>query len=252
MDALVHIAASRNIYLLPALWSFDMTSGQQAKHLEYRKLVSSQLNLQSYIDNFLIPLVKRYNDEDYLLAWEICNEPEWMFDNADKGKFTVHQVQQFHAMFAAAIHKNCSKPVTTGSAGVKWNSITCDSLGPTSGNIWADEALQAVYPDKDAYFDFYQIHWYPWQTRWMSSPYQTSTLDYKIDDRPVLIGETLGSDHCDEYICQSLDEMYENAFRLGYDGVCAWKTPQNDGAGTFEEIVMATHAFYSKHPELVK
>ena len=48
-----------------------------------------------------------------------------------------------------------------------------------------------------------------------------------------------------------LPEMYDNAMLNGYDGVCAWKSPQNHCHGTFVEIVEATKAFYEKHPELV-
>lgn len=251
MDALVEMAHDRRIYLLPVLWSFDMTKEKYPTHKAFRKLVASKENLQSYIDNFLIPLVERYDKEEYLLGWEICNEPEWMFEDPAMGPLSVKEVQRFHALFAAAIHSHTGKPVTTGSAGLKWNSPKLDSLQGNAGNVWSDQALQKVFDDKDAYLDFYQIHWYPWQTRWMSSPYQTSTEAYGIDDRPVLIGETLGRDYCDDYLCMSLEEMYENALDLGYDGVCAWKTPQNDGAGTFEEIIRATNSFYVKHPELL-
>ena len=48
-----------------------------------------------------------------------------------------------------------------------------------------------------------------------------------------------------------LADVIENAWKNGYDGVCAWKTPQNDGAGSFEEIVVATNEFYAHHPALV-
>lgn len=126
MDDLFAIARERKIYVLPALWSFDMTQEKYPTMSKYRKLVADTVNLRSYIDHFLIPLVKRYNDEEYMLGWEICNEPEWLFDNTDKGNFTVEQVQLFHAMFAAAIHKYSDKPVTTGSASPKWNSITSE------------------------------------------------------------------------------------------------------------------------------
>ncbi|MBN1950831.1 MAG: cellulase family glycosylhydrolase [Bacteroidales bacterium] len=251
MDALVEMSSAHRVYIMPALWSFDMASDEQESNDKYRKLIASPENLQSYADNFLIPLVKRYNDEAYLLGWEICNEPEWFFDDPDKGKFTVEQVQYLHGLFASAIHRNSSKPVTTGSASPKWNSPAMEKLGGTAGNIWSDEALQAVYPDTMACLDFYQVHWYSWQTQWSSSPYQMSTQEYQIDDRPVLIGETIGRGHCDEFICQTLPEMYENAWKNGFDGVCAWKTPQNDGHGTFEEIIEATNAFFQQHADLV-
>jgi hypothetical protein len=252
MDSLAAIAKEHKVYLLPCLWSFDMTDDSYPGNERYRKLVASPEKLQSYIDNFLVPLVKRYDKEDFILGWEICNEPEWMFEDPNRGRYSVAEVQRFHAMFAAAIHKNCTKPVTTGSASPKWNSVTSVGLGATAGNIWTDEALQSAFPDKDAYFDFYQIHWYPWQTEWTSSPFQRTAAEYKIDDRPVLIGESQGRGQCDSLICQTLPEMFENALANGFDGLCAWKTPQNDGAGTFQEIAKATNAFYEKHRELVK
>lgn len=250
-DSLVAIARLQEIYLLPCLWSFDMTKDKYPTYQRYRKLLADREKIKSYVENFLIPLVKKYDYEPYLMGWEICNEPEWMFEDEEVGKIPLYNIQLLHALCAAAIHKHSSKPVTTGSAAIKWNSETLIKAGEMSGNLWSDKALQKVYSDKEAYLDFYQVHWYPWQTKWMSSPYQKSPADYKIDDRPVLIGETLGKDHCDEYICLTLAEMYDAAYKNGYAGVCAWKTPQNDGSGTFEAISKATKEFYLNHAEIV-
>ena len=123
MDSLIAISKAKKVYILPCLWSFDMVkNSNQSTYQRYRNLLNSQSNIQSYVDNFLIPLVKRYNNEPYVLGWEICNEPEWMFKNSENGPMSKQSVQLLHAMCAAAIHKNCTKPVTTGSSCVKWNS----------------------------------------------------------------------------------------------------------------------------------
>src|SRR5690606_10574786 len=81
--------------------------------------------------------------------------------------------------------------------------------------------------------------------------FQQTTVEYGVDDRPVIVGEAEGNDVCDQYICQTVVEMYENSYQNGFDGMCAWKTPQNDGHGTFENIAVATNAFYNNHPDLV-
>ncbi len=252
MDSLIAISKSKKIYILPSLWSFEMVKNTQSTYKKYRNLLKNQKNIISYVDNFLIPLVKRYNNEPYILGWEICNEPEWIFEKEEDGMFPRQSVQLLHALCASAIHKNSNKPVTTGASSVKWNSdIYTTDAGPNAGNCWSDSALQLVYNDPKAYLDFYQIHWYPWQTKYFSSPYQHTTSYWKISDRPVIIGETQGLDACDPFICQTLVQMYENAYLNGFNGVCGWKTPQNDGLGLIENICVATNAFYKNHPQLV-
>lgn len=251
MDHLIQVSRYNQVYVLPALFSFDITKNTYQYYERWRAWLQSPDNIQSYIDNVLIPMVQRYDDEPYLLAWEICNEPEWMFENEEHGPQSFSDVQTMHAMLAAAIHKNCSKMVTTGSAAPKWNSPIYDDWGEYEGNMFSDEALSSTIDDDDAYLDFYQYHWYPWQSEWFASPFTQTTVEYGVDDRPVIVGETEGNDVCDEYVCQTLVEMYENAYQNGFDGVCAWKTPQNDGHGTFENIAVATNAFYENHPDLV-
>ncbi len=251
MDYLMEIATANNVYVIPALLSFDITKNTYPTHLAWRAFLQSEANIQSYIDNVLIPMVERYNDVDYLLGWEICNEPEWMFENDEHGPQAFSDVQRMHAMLAAAVHENSSKPVTTGSAAPKWNSPIYDNWGDNEGNMFSDEALSASINNPNAFLDFYQYHWYPWQSEWLSSPFTMTTAEYDVDDRPVIVGESEGNNICDAYICQTVTEMYESAYNNGFDGVCAWKTPQNDGHGTFENISEATNAFYSNHPLLV-
>jgi hypothetical protein len=251
MDTLIEVSRTNKIYILPVLLSFDITKNTYSTYERWRAFLQDSDNIQSYIDNVLIPLVQRYEDEPYLLGWEICNEPEWMFENTEHGPQAFEDVQRMHAMLAAAIHENSSAYVTTGSAAPKWNSPIYDSWGDNEGNMFSDEALSSIINNSNAYLDFYQYHWYPWQTQWMDSPFTKSTDEYQVDDRPVIVGESEGNNVCDDYICQTIPEMYENAYLNGFDGVCAWKTPQNDGHGTFENIAVATNSFYNDHPDLV-
>ncbi len=251
MDYLMQIAEDNKVYVLPALFSFDITKEIYPTSDRWRLFLQSESNIQGYIDNVLVQMVQRYNNKPYLLGWEICNEPEWMFSNSEHGPQSFDDVQRFHAMLAAAIHENCDKPVTTGSAAPKWNSPIYDAWGDHEGNMFSDEALSSTINNPNAFLDFYQYHWYPWQSEWMGSPFTKTTAEYQVDDRPVIVGESEGNDVCDAYICQTITEMYESALNNGFDGVCAWKTPQNDGYGTFDNIAVATNAFYNNHPNLV-
>lgn len=251
MDKLFEASRTHQVYLLPALFSFDITKQSYSTSAQWRAFIQDPANIQSYIDNVLIPLVQRYEDEPYLLGWEICNEPEWMFENSEHGPQSFADVQRFHALLAAAIHNNSNSYVTTGSAAPKWNSPIYDSWGENEGNMFSDAALRASGADTAAFLDFYQYHWYPWQSEWMASPFTQTTAAYEVDDRPVIVGESEGNDVCDAFVCMTVSEMYENAYLNGFDGVCAWKTPQNDGHGTFENIAAATNAFHQKYPGLV-
>ena len=91
----------------------------------------------------------------------------------------------------------------------------------------------------------YEVITYPWQIPNWEPPYTSKgTPDYyQINDRPIIIGETEGKnvDIKDQSagvpyaFKQTLSEMYENAYKNGYDGVCAWMTLENDGHGTFDD-----------------
>ncbi len=247
MDYLFTVSKKYGVYVMPALLSFDITKDSYDNYQSWRNWLQDTDNIQSYIDNVLIPMIQRYEDEPYLLAWEICNEPEWMFENDEHGPQSFDDVQTMHAMFAAAIHENSERYVTTGSAAPKWNSPIYDSWGDNEGNMFSDSALTAAADNDNAYLDFYQYHWYSWQTEWMDSPWTMTTEEYEVDDRPVLVGESESYDVCDDFICMTVSEMYENGYLNGFDGVAAWKQTDDD----YASVIVATNSFYNDHPDLV-
>ncbi len=265
VDKIMKLAQKHKMYIMPALFSFDIVKLNYSTGGRWRKWVESKENVQSYIDKILIPLVEKYDNFDYLLGWEICNEPEWMADN-NAGNHNYTELIRFHGMMAAAVHKNGKKPVTTGSAGFKWHSPIAESMNnpkypPPAGHLWAADSLKKYSGEDLAFLDFYQVHWYPWQIPWWEPPYtEKGTADYfEINDRPIIIGETEGSDvdvsdqvdNKPYSFKMTLKDMYENAYKNGYDGVCAWMTLEGDGHGTFQEIITATNPFFENHKYLV-
>lgn len=235
-------AAEKNgIKVMPALWSFDMVKDRS--HEEFatagvqNNLLMNDAYLDTYIDNALIPLIDACDTHPALFAWEICNEPEWMVENLN---IPLDRVQRFHARIAAVIHQNGKKPVTTGSASIKWNS---DKVSGAVANWWSDEAMQSVYSDKDAYLDFYQVHVYGWMLKNGFDPYLYTPEELGLD-KPVMIGEAPGTNMVGEdaegkeVIYTPLD-MLRLAREKGYFGHYFWSYAAFDGHGDWQQIKQA-------------
>jgi hypothetical protein len=204
----------------------------------YKKLLADPAKVQSYIDTVLVPLATRYDKHPYLLAWEICNEPEWMSENAG---VPLADVIRLHAMLAAAIHDHSSSYVTTGSACVKWNG-TCEAC---VANWWSDESLRDHHPQgsPQAFLDLYQVHYYGWQDPWFGTPFEKTVSEYGMqDDRPVIIGEMPA---------RGGPERHVQLYRNGFDGGFAWTSNGIDRNGRLADIAAALGEFYTLYPELV-
>ncbi len=251
-DNMMAIAQKYKVFVMPTLWSFDMVkvntdAGQYAGICV--SMITDTTKTNQYIDKVLIPLVKRFDNHPYLFCWEICNEPEWIIET--EHACPVQDLQRFHAMLTKAIHENCSTPVTTGAASLKWNSNHPDCSGGGGGHWWSDSSMATTYPGGNTAMDLYQVHFYEWMIPWYV-PY-TKGVDYwgDIGDRPVIIGETPGHDVTNAQFTMTLTEMYEEAYKKGYAGVFAWSDKANDGHGTWDNIKVATQAFAQNHPDIV-
>ena len=230
-EAMLDAARAHGIKVMPALWSFDMVKDRRLEAdcgpfagVQQNLLLKDEY-LESYIEKALVPLLKRCDAHPALYAWEICNEPEWMVEDLGIPKKVV---QRFHGRIAAAIHAHGTKPVTTGSAGIKWNS---DVIPLAAGNWWSDEGLQAAWPDTLAYLDFYQVHYYDWMLKEGFDPYRYSPKDLGLD-KPVMIGEAPGKDG-KKY---TVNQMLMLAREQGYFGHYFWSYAANDGHGDWERI----------------
>jgi len=251
-EDMMNLAQKYNLLIMPALFSFDVLTGkrtitkyQDNSDENFQKLIKSEIKTNTYIEKFLKPLVEKYANNPYLFAWEICNEPEWMVEGADQNsdiKFPVteQEIIRFHAQIAAAIHKISSKPVTTGSASIKWCGAQYD--------YWSDKKLQEQFDDKDAYFDFYEIHYYDWMADWFS-PWDKTPTQWGLD-KPVIIGEMPGIGS--SKLPLTITEMYENALKKEYAGAFGWSDFANDGYGTFDDIKVATNYMYKNYEDYVK
>lgn len=246
-DSLFSIAKRYKIYIDATMMSFDHCKKNNANHLNWRKVITNQAASQTFIDNYLLPFVNRYKNNPYLFAIDLCNEPEWISENEEDGKLPVSSLQRFFAMCASAIHSNSEIPVTIGSACIKWNS---DKPGYV-GNYWKDSALKAAFKNEKAYIDFYCIHYYGWVHKYFKSPFELTSADYGIDDKPVVIEETPARDEGLKEVKITLVESVELALKNGYQGNMPWTSNGVDRNGNITTVGPATISFSKNHADLV-
>lgn len=262
LDGLIQKAQDWNSYIMPTLMTFDMAKGSKAT--QFRNMITDVNKTNSYINNYLIPIVKRYGTVNNIMGYDLCNEPEHLWRDADCGNLDRNAVVRFLAMCAAAIHKNSSKFVTVGSMWICFNSDryigfnTYTSDNRYTGNNYSNTSLQAQFNDSAAYLDFWSTHWYEWQGG-SSGPFATSIgYWYENGNKPAVIGETYGGDVNSSTYNNSgnynitMANYYKQSYQQGYAGVCGWKNPwENDNYGTFAGVASGTNAFYAAYPTLV-
>jgi hypothetical protein len=229
LDKLFEIAEKYQIYLMPTLLSFDHFKDSNAGYNSWRKLVADEAAAQSYIDSYVIPFAKRYGDNDYCFAVDFCNEPDWVYENAESGQIDMAVLAEFFAKCSAAVHDNSDLLTTVGLAMTKYNSDYYE------GNFYSDEKMSG-YAGDSAPLDFWSNHWYYWEKPWYGYPYNTSPEDFHLDPaKPALIGECSALGDAD----MTLSEQYKAAYENGWAGIYAWTSNGIDDNGGLEECTPA-------------
>lgn len=260
MDRLVQIATDKKIYIMPTFWSFDMVKNQgSSKYMQYRQIINDVNKTRWYTEYFLIPFVQRYNSKPYVMGYDICNEPEHIWRDANCGNLPRNNVVRFVAWCAAAINAHSSKPVTVGSMWIIFNSNKFGTgWDPNAGNNYSDASLQAQYANTNARLDFWSPHWYQWQS---SGGSFNTTIGNWMDNgnKPSLVGETYGGDVNGSTPQNSagwnitMANYIKQSYWNGYAGVLGWKNPHenSDNMGTFNGVANGTRDFHANYPSLV-
>ncbi|MCM1308413.1 MAG: cellulase family glycosylhydrolase [Butyrivibrio sp.] len=244
LDSFFKAAEENGIYIMATLMSFDHYKDSNQKYASWRAMLDDESAMDSYVENYVIPFCKRYDSYDSLWSIDLCNEPDWIHENAECGKIPWNKLGALWAREAAAIHANSDILVTIGFGMIKYNS------DKYSGNFGSDKYLQSVYDNELAYLDFYSPHFYEWEATWYGFPFDKDPVSFGLDGtKPMVIGEfpangmtskTSGSKD------MSSSECYTGVYENGWNGIFAWTSNGVDDCGSLEDFVEGAKAIAEK------
>jgi len=248
LDLYFAAAARHGMYVMATLTSFDhfKDTGQRPEADRWRKMLQSDETVDSFVQQYIIPFTNRYKTNDYLWSIDLMNEPDWVREESVCGNLQWQDISRLFARGAAAVHECSDVLVTVGMAFPKYHSDA--DADRYEGDKVSDAYLQKLYPNKNAYIDFYSPHYYDWVGKHYGAPFTTSPAKWGMaPGKPAVLGECAanGSENF------TLTQDYQNAFNNGWQGVMPWTSNRVDGCGGFEELQPAINYMRDTYPELV-
>lgn len=216
LDSLFSLAAENEIYVMATLMSFDHFKNNKKER--WRAMLQDTDKIDSYINNYVIPFCKRYDDNDYVWSIDLINEPDWVYENEECGKISWECLGDYFARACAAIHDNTDDMlVTIGFAMIKYNS------DKYNGDYGSDKFLRSRYDNENAYVDFNSTHYYDWMATWFGCPFTASAEEFGIDmSKPRVVGECSHEGINLLLNKKPIEECYEWAYNNGWNGVMVW------------------------------
>ncbi len=227
LRAILNDAWSHHVTLLLSLWSFDMLKVTDATQLDRNeKLLTDSSYTRKYINNALIPIVKALKGHPGILGWEVFNEPEGMtkqfgFNGVPiSARVSMLDIQRFVNMVAGAIHRtDPDAKVTNGSWSlISQTDVNLSSTGTQNYNYYRDDRLIAAGGDPKGTLDFYEVHYYDWQSAGIT-PILHSASTWKLN-KPLVVGEFFLPDNVAGV---SYQNVYKTYFQEGYAGALVWQ-----------------------------
>jgi len=244
LDSFFAIAQNCGVYIMATLMSFDHFSENYSTYQRWRNWINSDINIDSYISNYVTPFVQRYGANTALWSIDLINEPDWA-TNTEGGTIEWERFQNYFAKAAKAIHDNSNVLVTVGIAVIKYNS---DNTPGSMGNKVSDAALQTHLSDPAVHLDFWSPHWYDWMNPYWSTPmYITPTIFNLDSSKPAVIGENPANGTEGHSLLSDIQGAYLN----GWSGIMPWTSNGVDNNGGWVEVSTATRAFAQTLKELV-
>jgi hypothetical protein len=251
INAALDIAASLDMHIKLTLFSFDsfwnefVTGGVTFPSL--KPIIVDDAKRAALIAKIVVPVaqaVESSPNKDRMISWDVVNEPEWSItgedgygdqkfdpqssgsDNKTMGQVTFPQMETFVRDVVTALHANSSAPVTVGSAAVKW------------AKAWSKVGL-----------DYYDFHWYGWADQYF--PHTKTPADYKVDDKPVVVGEfplVPASDTTGQSFGGiKYGKLIDDWLAAGYAGAQGWAFSETQGAFSWTSSKADVKAWAAAH-----
>ena len=234
-ERLLQIADKNGIYIMATLMSFDNFKDEGQPYLAWRKLLESEENMDSYVENYVVPFVKKFKKYNSLWSIDLCNEPDWVNENDFCGQIAWEKINKLFAKSAAAIHENSDVLVTVGFGMIKYTSDKYQA------NYGDDDYLKELINNEKAYYDFDSPHFYEWEAEWWGFPFDTTPVKFGLGGkRPALIGEfpaTGFTTNTKNSKDMTADECYVSAYKWDWNGIMAWTSNGVDSNGKLDNFI---------------
>jgi len=224
---ILDLAYFYDVSLLLCLWSFDMLQTGQMSNLQRDRnlgLLNDTDQLQTYIDNALIPMVDSLKSHPAIGAWEIFNEPEGMSSQFGwtPVKVNMSSIQRFINRTAGAIKRTDPNALVTNGS---WNIRASSDIGSWT-NYYRDDRLINAGGDEDGVLDFYGLHYYK-HFPTSQSPFHNDASHWGLD-KPIVVGEFYLSDPRQDGDPDSTygvhwSDLYQELYNRGYAGALGWQ-----------------------------
>ena len=224
VDKLFQLAENNGIYIMATLMSFDFFKDEGQDYQNWRKIFDNDNNINSVINNYVIPFVQKYKKYNSLWSIDLCNEPDWIYENSECGQISFDKINNLFKKEVIAIHQNSNIPVTIGFGMIKYNSKNYNADYGAECNI-----------------DFDSTHFYEWEAEWFGFPFDTSPKNFGLTGtKPAVIGEFpaygfTGNVKNSKYMSGS--ECYINCYNNGWNGIMAWTSNGVDSNGNLDKFL---------------
>ena len=223
-DQMVAIAQAHNVFLIPDL--LDGTFVSTGAATTHALTFTNSSAMQSYMDNVVKPILQRYGNNHWILAWSPVNEPDYFTVGVNRGgsfqPIPYANVQTFMRTFNSYVHTYTSQMST----------IENGPLATT--HYWTGLG-----------FDFYSPHWYPWMDQYSLTgpgPMTTTASSWHLD-KPIVFGELPSSNTGGYTVSQMISTLYKN----GYAGAMFWSVNAGDSASNYGGTKSQMASFAQAH-----